>query len=174
MARNTTLAIATKMLKVLIGSSITSGVATAADEHFYTLIDMKQTWLAQEYDWPFLKQRSDVALVIGTRYYTLPTLTTFNYDRPIGVSTLFSTHWRGVDFGIGQAEYNALSSGDGGVPVVTQTPQRKWDWKPGDEAQIEVWPVPSATSTLRFEGQRTLKTLLNAGAYDTTKGPRSG
>lgn len=159
MARNTTLANALLMLKGEINVSLTSGVAAAMDQHFYTLIDNKQKWLASEYDWPFLKEKKDVSLVGGTRYYTLPTEIIF--ERMTRVDVLYNQKWEPVDFGIGPEEYNCYSSGDGSVPIAASDPTLKWDWKDGDETQIEVWPIPVAASTLRFSGQRVLTDLKN-------------
>lgn len=157
------------MLKGECGHSLVAGTGAAADQYFYTLLDNKQKWLASEYDWPFLKQRADVVLIpgtgVGSRYYTLPT--TLNFERPVSVTTLFSTTWQEVEFGIGAEEYNVQSSGDGSVAAVQGSPVQKWDWKAGDQLSIEVWPLPSIAGTLRFEGQRTLTDLKSAGAYSS-------
>lgn len=168
MARNTTLANALLMLKGEVGDSLVSGVAAAADQTYYTLLDNKQKWLASEWDWPFLRTRVDIAVTAGAldgdRYYTLPT--TINFDRPVKVSVLSNSYWHPIEFGIGEKEYNQYSSGDGAVAAVQSYPVQRWDWKAGSDTQIEVWPLASEAQTLRFEGQALPGTLKTGSAYD--------
>lgn len=167
MARGTTLANVLLALKGELGFSLTSGVAAASDQELYTLLDNKQKWLSSEYDWPFLKQQGDVSIVAGDRYLNVPT--NINFERPVNVTTLWTTFWHPVLFGIGAPEYNALSSGDGGVPVYNLNPVARWDWKPGDPSKFEIWPIPTQNQLVRFTGQAPLTSLKTTGAYDPTK-----
>lgn len=167
MARGTTLGNCLAMLKGELGFSLTSGVAVASDQELYTLLDNKQKWLSSEYDWPFLKQQGDVAVAAADRYLTVPT--NINFERPVEVVTLWTTSWSPVFFGIGAQEYNALSSGDGGVPVYNLNPVARWDWKPGDPSKFEIWPIPTQVQLVRFTGQAPLTSLKTAGAFDPAK-----
>lgn len=170
MARNTTLANATTMLKGELGISQASGVQTATDTELYTLIDNRQKWLSSEYDWPFLKERVDITVPAGTgdssRYHTLPT--TLNFERPVVVTSAYQTFWHPVEFGISELDYNSIPSGDGGTTARQMDPIQRWDWKAGDKTKIEVWPLPSTQQTLRFEGQKVLTDLKNGGASYVT------
>lgn len=162
MARNTTLANALLMLKGEINYSLTTGVAVAGDQMLYTMIDNTQKWLSTEYDWPFLELRADVGVNPGDRYITLPT--SLNYERPVVPTVAWTSKWLDVFNGIGQSEYNQLSSGDGGIPAQPLDPIQRWRFN--TELQAEVWPIPVTVQTLRFTGQRTLTSLKTAGAYD--------
>ncbi len=164
MARNNTLANVLLMLKGELGYALTPGVATAQDQELYTLIDNKQRWLSSDWSWPFLEKRSDIAVAggIGSRYQTAPT--DINFERPVNVQTLWNTFWRPVIYGIEMPEYNALSSGDGGVPIKQLDPIQRWRWN--SETQIEIWPLPNQAQTLRFIGDRPLTSLKTAGVYD--------
>lgn len=162
--RGNTLANVLSQLKSELGATLTAGVATAQDQILYNLIDNKQQWLAGEYDWPFLCLDADVTA--SSRYPTLPT--TLDFSRLFGVSVMWSTFWKPVGYGIGPAQYNALSSGDGSVPVVQRDPIEKWRYNT-DATKFEVWPVPSSAQTVRFSGVRPLATLKTSGSYDPTK-----
>ncbi len=153
------------LLKGEIGYSLVTGVATAADQELYTIIDTKQQWLSSMYDWPFLENRSDVVVNASQRFPTLPTDIIF--ERSVDVSVAWTNVWLDVIDGIGMSEYNQLSSGDAGIPVQPQDPIQRWRFN--SETAFEVWPVPVTQQVVRFTGQRPLTSLLTAGAYDPTK-----
>lgn len=162
MARNTLLTTALVMLKAELGTSLVTGVAIAADAQLYMLLDQKQKWLASEFDWPFLRNRSDIA-VPGTsnaaRYQNIPT--DINFERPVIVETFYNNYWYPVTYGINSEQYNTLRSGDAGTSPQPINPIRRWDWKPGDHTMLEVWPLPTIAQTLRFQGEKPLTTLIN-------------
>jgi hypothetical protein len=155
------------MLKGELGMALTANVAIAKDQELYTIIDNRQKWLWEEYDWPFLKARVDTVVTAATRYISLPS--GVSLERPVRIETLWSTFWHPVQWGISEREYNALSSGDGSVPVMAYDPIQRVDWKPGDVTMLEIWPLPVTGQTLRINGQVPLNTLKTTGAYDPTK-----
>lgn len=158
------------MLKGELGFSLVSGVATAADQELYTILDNKQKWLATNFFWPFLKQVATVTLVPGTgdssRYYTTPT--TISFESPVKVHTFWTNAWHPVQQGVGTDEYNVFSSGDASETPEQSDPATRWDFKAGDSTKIEVWPLPTQAQTLRFSGQRPLTDLKNGGATYVT------
>src|SRR5688572_21574796 len=159
MPRHTPLA---KVLQIFKGEckiALSPGAAPAQDEAFLLLIEQRQQWLAGEYDWPFLESTFDVAVDAADRYGEIPT--SLNQDRPFEVEVLWNDRWQPVEKGIGLEEYNVISSGDGGVPIQSQDPIWRWGYKPGDDLEFEVWPIPVTATTLRFKGQRQLTSLRN-------------
>jgi hypothetical protein len=162
--RNNTLANALKMLKGELGITLTSGVGTAQDQELYTLLDLKQQWLAGEFDWPFLQVDKDVTVAAQARYATLPTSSQLDFSRQFATNVMFSTKWKEVVYGIGIEQYNTFSSGDGGVAAVYLDPIERWRYD-NDGTEFEVWPRPVAAQTFRFSGMRPLTSLKSANAY---------
>ena len=149
------------MLKAEVGQSINAAY-TQKDTIFNTLLSDMQKWLAGEYDWPFLEDRWDTALLATGRYYNNPTNaqvsganTNINFERPVNAMTKWNQTWQDVEYGIGADEYNYVDSDQG----ETQDPVQRW--RMASEAKFEVWPVPasSLTQTLRIEGQRAMDAL---------------
>lgn len=160
--RGTLLSKALQMLKVELGHSEKTGAAlTSLDLELLGLIDNTQSLLADTYDWPFLTSRQDVAITAGigeaNRYYDLPT--TLVLERPLVVTALWGDRWHPVSYGIGAEQYNSISSGDGGVTPTQSDPINRWQVRPDDDTQFEIWPLPANATTLRFEGTRRLTSL---------------
>lgn len=107
MSRGTQLSQLRKMLKAEVGSTLTDGVNTADDARFDMLLANKQLELASLYDWPFLRDRKDVATVSGQRFYPLPLL---NYERPHRCQVSWSNIWRRLVYGITEQNYNLINS----------------------------------------------------------------
>ncbi len=137
---------------------------TVLDAEYNYALDSRQKALAVSYDWPFLQDRWDLSCTAGTRYFTLPTTnvrsvsSTINFERPVLTEVRFNSYYRPVAHGIGATQYNAVFEG------VSQDPIQNWslDTNVGDAtnpSQIEVWPTPASTQTMRFTGQRTVGTL---------------
>lgn len=160
---NNTLLNVTNMVKAMLGYSLTPGVGVAADQQLYQLIAQKQQFLADKFDFQFLERRFFVTATVGTRYLTMPTI---NKQRPMRVSVLFGVIWIDLFYGIGTAEYNVYSSGDGGVPVQPVQPIQRWDWYQSD--QLEVWPIPPIEQQLMFVAQSPLTILNPGGVFDPT------
>lgn len=163
MARQTTLATLYTMLKAKLGQNT---VQTNTQTRYYQLLSDKQKWLANEYDFPFLKDKFDVAVPAGSRYLSFPTIdnegntAAINLERPILVEVFWTNEWQVVEFGIGSTEYNYLNSDAVGQ---IQDPIQRWDWT--GEQEFEIWPIPATAQKIRFTGQRQLSVL----AADTDK-----
>lgn len=148
-------------------------VGTADDALLKQAIETAQEWLCAEYDWSELKDKWDVSSVVGVpgRYTAFPTVDVagasyaINFDRPFRLENKFNSVWRDIDFGITSELFNSQDSDDGD----TQDPIQAWDYKPGDRAYFEIWPLAVTATTIRFHGQRKAKTLRNVGVLDGTK-----
>lgn len=158
------------MLKGEIGDF--AGTNAVRDAELIQLLSNKQKWLATEYEWPFLEQRWDQVVGVGSQYKTLPTVdaegntTAINMERSPKVELYWGQHWTPVEYGIGSDEYNTLdySLGQASDPI------QRWRvaTNPNEVTnpnQYEVWPVPVTAQTIRFTGQRTLQAL--AASTDT-------
>lgn len=158
MARGTTLANIYTMLKAKLGQNT---VQTNTQARYYQLLSDKQKWLANEYDFPFLKDEWDVNIGQNARYVAFPTVDTagatysINLERPILLEVKWSNEWQEVVFGIGSQEYNYLDSDAVGQ---IQDPVQRWDWQ--SNTQFEIWPKPASAQLLRFTGQRQLNPLV--------------
>lgn len=164
MAENTPLGVVLNMVKAQCGFG-PPGTNQAEDQRLYQLIDTKQRWLADEWDWPTLAEWWDAGVGAGVRYPTLPTASDqdgatagtlpFNKRRPLGVWVKWNSYWDELEYGISELqEYNAIDSDIG----QQQDPIQRWAYN--DTTTFEVWPVPASQQTVRFRGQRILNSLF--------------
>jgi hypothetical protein len=151
------------MLQARLGENSTF---TQTKARYYQLLSDKQKWLANEYDFPFLEDRFDVAVANGSRYLSFPTIdnvgSTFamNLERPYKCEVFWSNVWIELEYGIGSKEFNYLNSDQAGQ---IQDPIQRWRWS--SEGQFEIWPMNSTAQKIRFTGQRALNVLV--GDNDT-------
>jgi len=168
MPRNTTLAIVVSMLKAEVGANLMVGTASADDNRYAMLIDQKQQWLADSYDWPFQDDDWDVQVPAGSRYLNFPGVDeesntiAINFERPVETKTWWSAAWLPVDYGIDEDDYNARNSDgappDTGAPPDVLDPIQRWSFN--GETQFEVWPVTASKQIFRFRGQRQINSLI--------------
>lgn len=170
MAENTPLGTVLKMVRAQVAYPADPTINTAEDQRFYQLIDDKQKWLADEWDWPTLEEWWDVQIGPGVRYSAIPTApdrgpaVAFNKRRPLITARQWNAYWDEVPYGIEEFEqYNNVNSDQG----QTQDPIQRWAYN--DTTSFEVWPVPASNQVFRFRGQRIVNTLQTAGVYDPTK-----
>lgn len=166
MARNTTLADVLLMVKAEMGYDLTTGAATQQDQELYWRIFNKQSFLAGEFDWPFLETRRNVICSAGTRLHDLPNdagVQVLNHERPCAVSVQWSAIWSPLDYGIDNEHFNTVNSDMNDQ----QDPICRWQYAPDDQ-QFEVWPIPVTEQIVRFVGQKPLTLLRIAGVYDPT------
>jgi hypothetical protein len=158
MARLTALSTLYTMLMARIGADTSF---TGTKSRYYQLLSDKQKWLANEYDFPFLEDRFDVACAGGSRYVSFPTIdnagvtVAMNLERPYKVEVFWNNVWSELEYGIGSEEFNYLNSDQAGN---AQDPIQRWRWS--SEGKFEVWPVNNTAQAVRFTGQRALDTLV--------------
>jgi hypothetical protein len=161
MPRLSTLATVTSMVKAETGKSLAT-TSTSQDTEIYQIIYDVQQWLASEYDWPFLRNRWDVACPAGSRYLNMPTQNTLgasatiNFERAgdLQVYTKWNNLWQDVNYGIEeQAQFNYIDSDRGMVLDPVQ------NWQFDDESKFEIWPINATATTVRFVGQRLVTDL---------------
>lgn len=161
MARQTALSVLYSMLQARLGANANF---TVTDSRYYQLLALKQQWLANEYDFPFLEDRFDVAVGPQSRYLTLPTVdnqgvtTAMNLERPYKVEVFWNNLWLELDYGIGSKEFNYLNSDQ---PGIIMDPVQRWRWS--GQTQFEIWPINSTATKIRFTGQRVVNPLVVAG-----------
>lgn len=162
------------MLKAELNVESSSTISPAGDSVFKTMLANQQKWQVNNRDWPFMKKRLDIAMVVGTRFYAVPTVTltdgnsttytvdAIDFERPVTVKVKQGNVWMidPVQYGINETEFTAFDS-EAGTPI-TNTLVLRWDLVSTSQSasQIEVWPVPNAAQTLRFVGNRPLNPLV--------------
>jgi hypothetical protein len=142
------------MLKAEIGNSLDVGVNTSDDARFNLLLSNKQQELAAAYDFPFLRTRIDVAMVAGTRFYTLPAI---NFDREHVCEISWNNIWTPMRYGIREYDYNLVNS----LMNIGVDPVKKWLIT--SPTQFEVWPIPQSAQTVRFTGMLVPSALTTDG-----------
>lgn len=170
MARNTPLGSVLAMVKAECAKSLNTS-ATQQDVYIEQVIADTQSWLASEYDWPFLEARWDIVIPPGSRYIAFPTTddvgltTAVNFERAGSLKLFIKWNeiWQDVFYGIDEIqEFNYLDSDRGQVLDPVQR------WKFDDEGNFEIWPMNAGTQTLRFTGQRTLTNLQSSAGPPPT------
>ena len=151
MARGTTLANLLIMLKAELGYALESGVAVAEDTRLKYLLAYHQSWLAGEYDWPFLKRTGDVLVASGDRTATLPA--TLDWNRPVQANVLNKQIWLPLHYGISAQDLIIWNSDDGkkADPII------KWQY--ASDTTFEMWPRPATATTIRFAGMKVIGAL---------------
>lgn len=164
MARLTPLSTVRSQVKAETQKSLQS-TSTAQDAEINQIIYDNQIWLTKEYDWPFLKNRWDVAVASGARYIPFPTqdalglTTTINFERAgqLRLYIKWNNIWLDITYGIREIEeFNYIDSDRG---MVLDPVQR---WQFADQTKFEIWPLPASGQTLRFTGQRMVTELRSS------------
>jgi hypothetical protein len=89
--------------------------------------------------------------------------TAINFERPVHVFSKWGEIWGTTEYGIRPTtQLNAVDSDSG----VVSDPVSNWRFATNindvPANLIEVWPLPASATTLRFVGQRTLKSIVAA------------
>lgn len=154
--RGTTRGQLVEMLRNECGISSASSVGNDNLSYLQQLIDRHYEFLADDYDWPFLRVDNDDAtktLQAGDRYYDFPVA--MDLESTLSADTFYGNIWTPLDYGIGPEEYTAMNS----EANQRADPQLKWRIKDGD--QFEVWPMPATNGSLvRFKGRRRRTVLV--------------
>jgi len=121
------------------------------------IIRRTQERLYDEFDWPFLKVRRDVAAAAGQRYYDVPN--DMNLERITQVDYRWGDRWLPVERGITLDNFSSIDSD----ADARADPIMRWDViDAGSGLQIEVWPIPATDGlAIRFTGLRNLNALTS-------------
>ncbi|API60533.1 hypothetical protein BSL82_15620 [Tardibacter chloracetimidivorans] len=124
------------------------------------LIRREYERLYEEFDWPFLRIRSDIDLQAGQRYYDVPD--DLNLERIERIDYFWGDKWFPLDRGISMDDYNFHDSD----ADVRAEPAMKWDvLYTGSEAQLEIWPIPATNDQkIRIIGIRNFTPLITTDA----------
>ena len=162
MARNTPLAIVRSYVKAESFQNLDAS-STADDQRLNQLILNVQSQLSGSFDWSFLKKRWTFGISAGARFISFPSVDdsgvpgTPNFDRPETLQIKYASIWQPIVYGISEdPEFNYLDSDENQV----LDPIQRWQFY--DENQIEVWPLPASSQTLRYVGQRQLTSLVTS------------
>lgn len=158
MARGTTLAELTNKLRLAARYDPNPALSLSLIPLMEQSIRDTQERLYDEFDWPFLRIRSDKTLAAGQRYYDIPT--GLNLERVTAVDVRYGDRWLPVERGIDLDHYNAIDSD----ADARDDPVLRWEvMDTGSGEQIEVWPIPLTDgAALRFTGIRKLRPLVSA------------
>jgi hypothetical protein len=154
MARGTSLSQLRDQLRAEIGASPNPAMGTNAVHQMNLLLSRTQERLWTDFDWPLFSVSRDIELKDGQRYYAFPN--DLDFGRINQTEVKYSSVWRPMEYGIGNADYNFMDSDEG----ERQDPALKWSTYEGG-TQFEVWPIPASNDmTLRFTGIRKLAPLI--------------
>lgn len=139
-----------------LGQSLNPAQAVQVAPAHRVKLQRVQRMLWGDFAWPHLRDRWDIAMVAGQRYYDIPTGLALGRIETVNIK--WGDDWYPVARGIGADEWNAFDPDD-----ERTDPVLNWDTRPND--QIEVWPVPVAdgAQVLRFTGIRALGPFVADG-----------
>lgn len=165
MARGTQLQQLRTMLRAEVGHS--TNVAAGVDNipALNQKLSRCQIMLYDAYDWPFLREKFDITLQAGQRYYDFPTAGAggsaygLSSERVEKTAINYSGRPSPIDKGIDFEEYAQYNSDNGD----RASPARRWDVRRTSDAkeQIEIWPIPADnTQIFSLKGIRNLRPLV--------------
>lgn len=160
MARGVTLGEMVTSVRIESGMDPDPALSLNMEPLIKELIRREYERLYEEFDWPFLRIRSDVSLQAGQRYYDIPN--NLNLERIERVEYWWGDKWFPLVRGILMDDYNIHDSD----ADVRAEPAMKWDvLYTGSEAQMEIWPVPvTNTPKIRIIGIRNFTPLTTMAA----------
>jgi len=160
MARGTTLNSLIEQLRAEAGYSLSVSLGAANRDVLVNLLQRTQRRLWEDFSWPFLRIKSDIAASSALRYYNLPS--NIDVDRIERVEFKDGGYWTPLEYGIGPhqlAEHDSDES-ETGWPVR--------NWEIYSDTQFEVWPVPNTNGTptdlngyFRIVGTKNLSSLVD-------------
>ena len=135
------------------------------DAEFNYALANKQKDLALAYDWSFLKHDWDLSAGVGSRYLNIPTSDTraqsvaINFERPVCVTRKWGTVYEEVDYGIGYEQYSIREGTSQLLDPILRWQLVTNSNEASNPDQVEIWPSPATSQTLRFTGQRVVQSL---------------
>lgn len=160
MARNQTLIKILNEFRAEARLSLNAAHNNQTRDSHIVLLQRKQEWLWDDFDWPHLRVDRFIDLQAGQRYYDMPT--DLDVDRVQTVEVRFDQVWARVLPGIDAEHYAAYDS---------DLDQRQWPvqrWRITENEQVEVWPIPSENADpvslegrLKITGIRKLKPFVS-------------
>lgn len=151
------------MLHAEAGEEMDETISPAMISKENQLLNNMQAFLVNQHAYLLGKARVELAAVVGTQYYDLPSGVDFDRLESPEFINVANFRYR-LGFGIGQEEYNIFRSDLG----VRASPVMRWDLVnvtsgATTKLQIELWPIPSVAQTLMIAGTLPL-TQMTADA----------
>jgi hypothetical protein len=169
MARGATLESILNKVRAKARLSLSSAANLNVTESHKLLIKAEQDRLFEDYAWPHLRVHYQIRLLAGQHVYDLPEETydasagtyTLKIDRVEEIHVRDGGEWVLLHPEIDERHYSVHES---------QLDERSWpvrNWKPTENDQIEVWPLPDTNGEastlegyLRVTGIRELRALV--------------
>jgi hypothetical protein len=162
MARGTTLSNMLSMLRVEARLSKLPAHNIAGREQQIEMLQRKQDFFWDDFDWPQLRVERYIELQEGQRYYSPPD--DVKVDRIQTLAVRNASAWMPLENGISDGNYAAFDSdldarGD---------PAQRWrivEDEDGDEA-IEIWPIPNTDfDSVTLEGKVRVVGIRNLNPF---------
>ena len=121
------------------------------------MLQRKQEFFWEDFNWPHLEVVRNIALAEGQRYYSPPS--DVDIGRILAVSVRNGSQWLPVDPGIQDGHYAAFDSdldqrGD---------PAQRWQLT---ESGIEIWPIPDTDyNSTTLEGRLRIRAIRNLSPF---------
>jgi hypothetical protein len=146
-------------LRSEVGHSLQASLGKQTRDVLINTLQRHQKRLWEDYAWPFLQVRRDIAMADAQRYYDLPSDMTF--ERIQFAEFKWGDRWDRMSYGIGLVELNQYDS---------DRNQKSWPimrYEAYENNQFEVWPIPNdngnATTKsgyVRFHGTKNLSNFI--------------
>ena len=150
-------------LRAEIGASLAPGHNLNQTETQYHILRRTQRELYAAYDWPHLMTEERFVVPANRRY--IGPFEHVDYEQINEVYASYGDDFRALEYGFRPEDYSAYDpeSGDTGYPICRYRPVPETE-------EIELWPVPSAPSTVIVRGQMRLHPLEKADDKSTLDG----
>jgi hypothetical protein len=154
-------------LEARISSDVAHG--SHLQQRYVQLLRRIQEEVYLAYEWKNLDVTQDATVLAGQRYTEYPAHIAFEGIRRVFQKNT-SGDWKPLAYGIGADQLNAV---DSEADVRQENPLRWQNYLSLQAEQIntnmfEIWPLPSRSVAVRFEGRRKLLPLVNPATDSST------
>lgn len=158
MARGTSLGQLIEDLRSECGHSLQPSLGKSTRDVLINTLQRTQRRLWDDYSWPFLRVRRDIAINSGQRYYSLPADMVF--ERIEEVEYKNGHLWDKLVYGIGRNQYNQHDSDRN----ITSHPIERYAAYEGN--MIEFWPISNRnTDPTTGDGEVRLHGIKNLSPF---------
>lgn len=153
MATGATFATLIEEVQYEIGHVVSPAAGQNYREHIKSRIKREYRRLYHDHNWRHLREREDVVINAGQRYYDYPDGA--ELETIIEMYVRHGASWIPITDDFDDTDYNGMDSDED----VRSDPVQKW--RPYGVDQFEIWPMPASATTIRVIRKKPFEALTD-------------